>query len=219
MGVLRVTVGGHPSLVAEYSRTGPKGPVLVQITSLYLDGKEMRLTLSYRESEAGLWKPIVAYIGQSLSVAGDGTRGSGGPAQTRYDPPAADDAPTERLMEELFGIAFGVLTISLATWPAIILNRKMLAKSPRRRPFAWGYFLALAVLLLGIVSLGLAFTDSDERALLIASGVTASLLAALLCRRNRWAWLAFVILQLNPLSWIVNGIYLKNRWGEMRDDA
>ena len=35
-------------------------------------------------------------------------------------------------------------------------------------------------------------------------------------RRNRWVWLFGTLFSLNPLLWIVNGIYLRNRWAEMR---
>ena len=115
-------------------------------------------------------------------------------------------------------IIYGIIIVILATWPSIILNKRMMRKFPHRLSFAWGYFLSLAVLIAGVISLWLAFTDSNDRGVSIAWGVTAWLLGAMLYRRNRWVWLAFVIIQLNPGSWIINGIYLKNRWAEMRDD-
>jgi len=68
-GVRREFVGSHPALVIEYKRSGQKGAVIVQITRLFLRGKEIVLDLSYRESEARIWKPIALYIRKSLSVA------------------------------------------------------------------------------------------------------------------------------------------------------
>ena len=64
----REFVGSHPALVIEYKRSGPQGDVIVQMTRLLLKGKEISLNLSYRESEAQLWKPVVQYIRKSLTV-------------------------------------------------------------------------------------------------------------------------------------------------------
>lgn len=66
--VRREFVGSHPALVVEYKRSGPQGAVIVQMTRLLLKGKEISLNLSYRESEAQLWKPVVQYIRKSLAV-------------------------------------------------------------------------------------------------------------------------------------------------------
>ena len=67
-GYRRETVSGHPALVLEYLRSGPKGPVFVQMTRLFIGSKEISLNLSYRESEAPLWRPIITYIRQSFTV-------------------------------------------------------------------------------------------------------------------------------------------------------
>ena len=67
-GVRRELVDGHPALVTEYIRTGPKGPVVVQNTVLVVGKKEINLVLSYRQSEADMWKPIVAHMRKSFRV-------------------------------------------------------------------------------------------------------------------------------------------------------
>ena len=66
--VRRDFVGKHPALVIEYKRSGPQGPVIVQMTRLFLGAKEVSLNLSYRESEGQLWKPIIQYIRKSFAV-------------------------------------------------------------------------------------------------------------------------------------------------------
>lgn len=63
----------------------------------------------------------------------------------------------------------------------------------------------------------MAFSDTKERETLVFTGIMLCLLSMMMYRRNRWAWLIAVIIQVNPIGWIVNGIYLKNRWAEMRD--
>ena len=34
-------------------------------------------------------------------------------------------------------------------------------------------------------------------------------------KRNKWAWIIGGILELNPVLWVTNYMYLKNRWVEM----
>jgi len=68
-GVRREFVGKHPAIVIEYKRSGMQGPVVFQMTRLFLGKKEISLNLSYREFEEALWKPVVQYIRRSFSVA------------------------------------------------------------------------------------------------------------------------------------------------------
>jgi hypothetical protein len=67
-GARRETIGGEPALVLEYLRSGTQGPVFVQMTRLFVGSKEIGINLSYRESEGTIWRPIVSYMRQSLSV-------------------------------------------------------------------------------------------------------------------------------------------------------
>jgi hypothetical protein len=67
--VRREFFGEHPALVIEYKRSGLQGPVIVQMTRLFLGEKEISLNLSYRESEGQLWKPVIQYTRKSLTVA------------------------------------------------------------------------------------------------------------------------------------------------------
>ena len=61
-------ISGHPAIVTEYRRTGPKGPVFVQINQIFTSSQEIRINLSYRESEVALWKPVVGKIQQSIVI-------------------------------------------------------------------------------------------------------------------------------------------------------
>lgn len=61
-------ISGYPAIVTEYRRTGPKGPVFVQINQIFTASQEIRINLSYRESEVALWKPVVGKIRQSIVV-------------------------------------------------------------------------------------------------------------------------------------------------------
>lgn len=61
-------ISGHPAIVTEYRRTGPKGTVFVQINQVFTSNQEIRINLSYRESEVALWKPVVGKIRQSIVI-------------------------------------------------------------------------------------------------------------------------------------------------------
>lgn len=63
-----VMLDGHYALSVSYRRSGPQGPVSAKQTRLLVGKKEISLNLSYRESEAALWKPIVGYITKSFAV-------------------------------------------------------------------------------------------------------------------------------------------------------
>jgi hypothetical protein len=67
-GVRKDIISGYPAIVTEYRRSGPKGPVIVQINQVFTNSQEIKIILSYRESEAGLWKPVVGKIRKSLTL-------------------------------------------------------------------------------------------------------------------------------------------------------
>ena len=60
--------GRRPALVTQYQRTGLKGPVAVQINYILGAETDANLTLSYRETEGVLWKPVLGRIRHSLQV-------------------------------------------------------------------------------------------------------------------------------------------------------
>jgi hypothetical protein len=67
-GVRKELLNGHPALVIELKRSGEKGPVVVMLTHIYLSQREVSLNLSYRESEAARWIPVIKQIRQSFRV-------------------------------------------------------------------------------------------------------------------------------------------------------
>jgi hypothetical protein len=68
LGLERRIVSGHVAIVFAYRRSDPKGPVTVSMTRLYLGSKEISFNLSFRDAEGVLWKPIIEYMKQSISV-------------------------------------------------------------------------------------------------------------------------------------------------------
>ena len=61
----------------------------------------------------------------------------------------------------------------------------------------------------------LSLGDDVKRRIYIVFGVlflVNSILMILVLKFNKWAFFIATILSFNPLLWIINGIYLKNRW-------
>jgi hypothetical protein len=61
-------ISDYPTIVTEYRRTGPKGSVFVHVNQIFTPSQEVRISLSYRESEVALWKPVIGKIQQSIVI-------------------------------------------------------------------------------------------------------------------------------------------------------
>jgi hypothetical protein len=53
--------------------------------------------------------------------------------------------------------------------------------------------------------------ESNEGLALFLAGIQ-TLLMILILRYNKYAFLIATVLSINPILWVINGIYLKNRW-------
>lgn len=68
-GTKKDTIGSKSALTTAYRRSTPgKGPVIVQINTIFTTKDMIRLTLSYREAEGVLWKPVIERIRRSFKV-------------------------------------------------------------------------------------------------------------------------------------------------------
>lgn len=121
-------------------------------------------------------------------------------------------------------IALFVISIFLIS---LVLSIKMAdsfsKKNPQMKPYTWGYFFGISSIgiygLAGLYSFHYSFFGaqrfrSDEFAL----GLFMCALCAIyyFCiKRSRLAWILGTIIHMNPIIWIVNWIYIRNRWEEM----
>jgi hypothetical protein len=112
-----------------------------------------------------------------------------------------------------------LIFILVCIYPSIRLNKTHLLNRPNYKPFAWGYFLALVVVSWGllIVALSIAVYPYSSPDWIKIWCIYLVILGVLMFRQNRWAWLVYIVLSINPAEWIINGIYLKNRWQEMKE--
>ena len=76
----------------------------------------------------------------------------------------------------------------------------------------WNIWAWLGLTLGNLMTLG-AFVDMpDAMGIAWTAVVVNTILNIFILRYNKYAFLIATILSLNPLYWIINGIYLKNRW-------
>lgn len=68
LGVAKEEYSSWPAVSYRYLRTGPKGPVVVDIIQVWRPDGVVRVNLAYRESEATLWKPVIARIKKSITM-------------------------------------------------------------------------------------------------------------------------------------------------------
>jgi hypothetical protein len=59
-------IGGWPAIVFSYRRSGPRGPVFVELIQVVRRLDSLQINLSYREHERVLWMPVVTRITQSI---------------------------------------------------------------------------------------------------------------------------------------------------------
>jgi len=103
------------------------------------------------------------------------------------------------------------------------MNKSLRKKYPEVKPYTWGYFIGWAGTLCWGTAAFLSFrasleTHGSRDDALAAWGVVflfATIAHCLVILRTKWAWIVVIILQFNPILWLLNGIYLKNRWDEM----
>lgn len=124
---------------------------------------------------------------------------------------------------EIPAISF-VLALIFA-WPlSHTLGEKWATKNPDKLPFKWGYFQGLCSIIgfaTSAMALKMLVDDRNDALLQIFSlhGFITGIAGIFMLKRNRWWWIPGILFSLNPFYWIVNGIYLSNRWKEMREEA
>lgn len=87
-------------------------------------------------------------------------------------------------------------------------------QSEARLGFAWWQFTGWAGLIVGTLTC-LAQLDKLGGLAVILAVINICLTVAII-KYSKYAFLAATVLSLNPIFWIINGIYLKNRWNEPR---
>lgn len=134
--------------------------------------------------------------------------------------------------------AFAAVTLvtSLpAMFASFILEDRRMRRQPGTRPYTWGLYCGLYSMILSALAAWIAVfaiggelaaagpeRTGESVALAVFVGIIVGLWGVpgfFMIRRRKWAWIMATILSLNPIWWIVNTIYGRNRWAEFTEEA
>lgn len=125
-------------------------------------------------------------------------------------------------MDEPAALTGLAIIVAIVSFPcAIFLERLRRRRGiPNTRPYAWGFFQGISGLIWGaLIAVAAAGAIIDDNWHVAAAALVAALAYIGsgwgVIRRYRWAWVPHTVLSLNPLWWIINSVYLRNRWREM----
>jgi hypothetical protein len=116
-----------------------------------------------------------------------------------------------------------IVLLIFSAWVAFKKDASLRKKYPEVKPFAWGYFVGMAGTLAG-AALGirelLAAPELYGRPpdfCVVIAWVLFACIHLLMVLRMKWAWVVGIVLHVNPILWMVNGLYLARRWDEMSE--
>jgi len=100
------------------------------------------------------------------------------------------------------------------------LNNKHLLNYPDYKSYTWGYFQGVGFIFYGVISflgnfLILFLNNNTEAPILLIGSLSLSTIAVFLgyfvCQKEKWAFVIITILSLNPISWLINYLYITRR--------
>lgn len=116
----------------------------------------------------------------------------------------------DKIASLIVKLMFIALTIPVAFW----LDKRLHKRMPQVKPYKWGYYIGV----LGIVTYGdIAIGALSEGGL----GLAVFIVMLAICyvfyciiKREKWAWVVGTVMTLNPVMWMINYQYFKNRRDE-----
>ena len=124
-----------------------------------------------------------------------------------------------------------LIIILIVALPAILLalwrDKKLHEQNPNATGFVWGYFNGFGLFLFAIVLLLLLVFTMLSGEIPAGEALGFSFFVIVFClvpgifilRRHRWAWIFYTVCSVNPVLWIINGVYIKNRWNELKEES
>lgn len=128
--------------------------------------------------------------------------------------------------EILTAFVAAIVTATISLYPAKLLNSVFKEKNPQKLSFLWGYFAVIfnyLTWLLGIFY-GLIISLSNQTSLFVSAIMVVGLMllsfvSLRALQRTLWALIVLnftFLFTFSPLIVIINILYLRNRWSELR---
>ena len=120
-------------------------------------------------------------------------------------------------MNELFFLAIFSLLIVLPFLLARFFNKRFTRQNPNCKQYFWGFYSACAIPIFQPFILAGQLHNTEISILRFATTFSFVILipfSIMTIRRSRIGFIMLTILTLNPIAWIINSFYIKNRWNE-----
>ena len=182
------------TILADLIQTGKVKPVIDRTYTL----SQLPEALGYLEEGHARGKVVIT-VGDNIEPL----------ATTNRAPGSASSLGPVLVAFVLIGVPLAVLILPIVV--ALVLNRRFRQRNPDKRGYRWGYYFSVMSFIHGL-GLG-AFLESGATAVIVC-GLIYAVLAWFFAQRRHWAWIALTILSFNPITWIINAIYLRKRWAE-----
>jgi len=116
-----------------------------------------------------------------------------------------------------------IIALPFAVAASFYMDKKLHDGNDDVQPYKWGYYNGwMGILVSGCYAI-ISFLNAadsygsraDEYFSLGLLFIFVAAVSAGFVVRNKWWCIAATVVQFNPLLWIINGIYIKNRWNEL----
>jgi apolipoprotein N-acyltransferase len=107
-----------------------------------------------------------------------------------------------------------VIMLTMTLLPYVIakkLNTKLQQKNSSYKSFVWGYFIGIINIIWGGLFI---FVFIGDLIMLIFTIIPIILGYFTIKRKKLW-FIALTVISINPIVWVINWIYIKNRWNEL----
>ncbi|MBI5471487.1 MAG: hypothetical protein HY961_03990 [Ignavibacteriae bacterium] len=91
---------------------------------------------------------------------------------------------------------------------------------PNHRPFTWGYFCGIeAIVGAAVIILWVIYAATSIFSVVVGGMVAIAMWGIpgyFVTQRKKWAWLVLLLFSFNPIIWVANALYIKDRWTELQ---
>ncbi len=129
--------------------------------------------------------------------------------------------------QPLLSIIYVFIIIAPAIIASQYLSKRFKNINSSNMSYKWGFYCGSQFIMISILFIILTIIDltneavaSDSTSILIELAISLffAFLGIFTIKRRIWAFVILTILTINPVTWIINGIYIRNRKNEFKNE-